>query len=401
MPRRAIFVTGSSRKAPEAEPGAKAYAGRPARDWPAAVFGSIGHRLPPSLYPYHAVNWVTRMSSIATAPIVRRSGPPEQAKRPGGIDLSILLPVYEEEESLRPLFARLLPVLDALGLSFEVVAVNDGSKDSSMDVLREIAALRPEVRAINFRRNYGQTAAMMAGFDNARGDIIITLDADLQNDPADIPSLIAKINEGYDVVSGWRAHRKDAALSRNFPSRVANAMISRISGVKLNDYGCTLKAYRRDVIQHVRLYGEMHRFIPIYASWMGAKVIEIPVAHHAREFGKSKYGIERVVKVLLDLTVVKFLEKYLVKPIYIFGGFAFLAVGLSVLILAAALWLKIFEGLSLIQTPLPLLSAMLFLIGCISFLMGLLAEMVMRTYFEAQGRVPYLIRERVNFDGGD
>ena len=339
------------------------------------------------------------MSSVAFA--ARRSEPPGRAGQMDGIDLSILLPVYEEEESLRPLFAQLLPVLDSLGCRFEVVAVNDGSKDRSMEILREIAAERPEVRAINFRRNYGQTAAMMAGFDNARGDIIITLDADMQNDPADIPSLIAKINEGYDVVSGWRAHRKDAALSRNLPSRIANALISRISGVKLNDYGCTLKAYRRDVMQHVRLYGEMHRFIPIYAHWMGARVIEIPVQHHARAFGKSKYGIERVVKVLLDLTVVKFLEKYLVKPIYIFGGFGILAFVLSVLVLGTALALKFAEDVSLIQTPLPLLSAMLFLIGCISLLMGLLAEMIMRTYFETQGRAPYLIRERVNFDGND
>lgn len=313
------------------------------------------------------------------------------------VDISVILPVYEEEENLPILFERLMPVLDALGKSFEVIAVNDGSKDRSIEVLRELAMARPEIQVLDFRRNYGQTAAMMAGFDTARGEVIITLDSDLQNDPADIPLLIDKINEGFDVVSGWRMRRKDAALSRNLPSRIANGLISRISGVRLNDYGCTLKAYRRDVMQDVRLYGEMHRFIPIYASWMGARVVEMPVRHHPRQFGRSKYGIERVIKVVLDLTVVKFLEKYLVKPIYVFGGFGILSILLSFLVISVALVLKFAGIVSLIQTPLPLLAAMLFLMGCMSILLGLLAEMMMRTYFESRGRVPYAIREHINF----
>ncbi len=312
------------------------------------------------------------------------------------VDLSVVLPARDEQESLGPLLANLLRVLDGLHCRYEVLVINDGSKDRSLAVLRTIADARPEVRVIDFTRNYGQTAALMAGFDNARGEIIVTLDADLQNDPEDIPMLIAKIHEGYDVVSGWRADRKDAPISRNFLSRVANALISKVSGVTLKDYGCTLKAYRRSVMANLRLYGEMHRLIPIYASWTGARVIEVPVRHHARRFGHSKYGLARIVKVLLDLAVVKFLEHFLVKPIYLFGGFGLASVLASFAVIAWAIGLKVFAGTSLIQTPLPLLAAMLFLIGCVSVLMGLLAEMVMRTYFESQSRPPYLIRERIN-----
>jgi len=315
-----------------------------------------------------------------------------------GIDLSIVLPIFNEEESLDGLFTRIFDVLDGMRVRFEVIAVNDGSSDGSMTVLRALTSRFPELRILNFKRNYGQTAALMAGFDHARGEVIVTLDADLQNDPSDIPRLIDKLNEGYDVVSGWRADRKDAAITRNLVSRVANGLISKISGVTLQDYGCTLKAYRRDVMQGVRLYGEMHRFIPIYASWMGARVVELPVKHHARQFGKSKYGLERIFKVLLDLTVMKFLESYLVKPIYVFGGFGLVALLTSFLVLAWAIALKLFAATSLIQTPLPLLAAMLFLIGCVSILMGLLAEIMMRTYFESQGSRPYLIRDSHNFE---
>ncbi len=317
---------------------------------------------------------------------------------PASLDLTIVVPVYDEEESIGPLFDKLFPILDALKCTYEVLVVNDGSRDSSIHVLRESAQRRPELRVIEFRRNYGQTAALMAGFDNARGDVIITLDADLQNDPADIPEMMAKLREGFDVVSGWRANRQDATFSRKIPSKIANFLISKISGVKLQDYGCTLKAYRRDVMENVRLYGEMHRLIPIYASWMGARVVEIPVRHHARQFGHSKYGLGRILKVILDLTVVKFLESYLVKPIYIFGGFGVSCILLSFGALGLAVANKIFAGVSLILTPLPLLAAMLFLMGCTSILMGLLAEMVTRTYFEAQDLRPYLIRERINFE---
>ena len=316
----------------------------------------------------------------------------------GDVELSVVLPIYEEEESLPQLLSKLFDVLGRLNCSFEIIAVNDGSKDRSIDVLRKAAEVHPELRIVDFTRNYGQTAALMAGFDHARGEIVVTLDADLQNDPEDIPLLIAKIREGYDVVSGWRADRKDAAISRNFLSRVANRVISRVSGVRLRDYGCTLKAYRRSVASSLRLYGEMHRLIPIYASWMGARVIEVPVRHHARQFGRSKYGLGRIMKVVLDLAVAKFLEHYLVKPIYLFGGFGLLSMLASFVAIGWAIGLKLFDGTSLILTPLPLLAAMLFLIGCVSILMGLLAEMVMRTYFESQSRPPYHVRQRINLD---
>ncbi len=307
-------------------------------------------------------------------------------------EISIVLPVFDEAESLPSLFDKLTGVLWSMGRPYEIIAVNDGSRDGTGEVLAQLAQRYSELRVIEFARNYGQTAALMAGFDHSRGVVVVTLDADLQNDPDDIPQMIAKLHEGYDVVSGWRVDRQDAALSRKLPSRLANIMISKISGVTLNDYGCTLKAYRRDIMRGVRLYGEMHRLIPIYAHWMGARVIEVPVRHHARQFGRSNYGIGRVYKVVLDLLVAKFLEDYLVKPIYVFGGFGFLAIGSGVLTLFGAIALKLFRHTSLIQTPLPLLAAMLFLIGCSSILMGLLAEIMMRTYFESQDRKPYHLR---------
>lgn len=318
---------------------------------------------------------------------------PVRPTRPARVDLSVVLPIYDEEESLHELLDNLFRVLDGLNRTYEIWCVNDGSRDRSSEILHAIAKTRPELRVLDFRRNFGQTAALMAGFDHSRGDVIITLDADLQNDPADIPRLLEKLDEGYDVVSGWRANRKDAAIRRNFVSRVANGIISNISGVKLHDYGCTLKAYRRDVMRGVRLYGEMHRFIPIYASWRGARVVELPVGHSARRFGKSKYGLNRIFKVVLDLMVLKFLEDYLVKPIYVFGGFGMFAIACSFGALAWAIGLKVFAGTSLIQTPLPLLAAMLFLIGCMSTLLGLLAEIMTRTYFESQGSRPYTVRE--------
>jgi glycosyltransferase involved in cell wall biosynthesis len=310
--------------------------------------------------------------------------------------LSVVMPVFEEAETVPVMLPLLFNVLDGMGCTYEVIAVNDGSRDDTMDVLRKASARYSRLRVIEFTRNYGQTAAMMAGFDHARGEVIVTLDADLQNDPADIPRLVDKIREGYDVVSGWRKDRKDAAIRRNFLSRVANRLISWISGVKLNDYGCTLKAYRCHVTRSMRLYGEMHRLIPIYASWYGAKVVEIPVGHQARQFGHSKYGMTRIMKVLLDLTVVMFLEKFLAKPIYLFGGFAFASFATSFGVIGWAIALKVLYGTSLIHTPLPLLSAMLFLIGCMSMLLGLLAEIITRTYFESQSMRAYVIRERLN-----
>jgi dolichol-phosphate mannosyltransferase len=310
--------------------------------------------------------------------------------------VSLIIPIYNEQANIAPLMQRVFEVVGGLGFSFEVLAIDDGSQDGTFELLELESSRHPELKVIRFRRNYGQTAAMMAGIDHAAGSILISLDADLQNDPADIPKLLARLNEGYDVVSGWRIERQDARFRRTLISRAANLLISRISGVRLNDYGCTLKAYRRDVIKNVKLYGEMHRFIPIYASWMGARVTEIPVRHHPRTRGVSKYGLERVVKVVLDMIVVKFLDRYFVKPIYVFGGVGLASIGFSIVILAAAIWLRFFEGISLIQTPLPLLSALFFLLGMTSVLMGLLAEMMVRTYFESQHRPAYSVRDSLN-----
>jgi dolichol-phosphate mannosyltransferase len=324
------------------------------------------------------------------------SAAPAQAAARAVPELSVIIPLYNEEENVRPLLDRLFAQLTALPHSFEVLVIDDGSTDGSYRALQREAAERPQLKVIRFRRNYGQTAAMMAGIDFASGGTLISLDADLQNDPEDIPKLLAKLDEGFDVVSGWRKDRKDARFRRTLISRVANRVISMISGVRLNDYGCTLKAYRSDVVKGIKLYGEMHRFIPIYARWMGARVTEVPVQHRPRARGVSKYGLERVVKVILDMIVVKFLDRHFVKPIYVFGSVGLAAIALSFVTLALAIGLRVWAGISLIQTPLPLLSALLFLIGTTSILMGLIAEMTVRTYFESQHRPPYLIRESVN-----
>ena len=310
--------------------------------------------------------------------------------------ISIIIPCYNEAQDLERLISRVILAMNSLARPYEVIVVDDGSTDKSVDMLKEIASNKPFMKTVVLRRNYGQTAAMMAGIDYSTGDIIIPLDADLQNDPDDIPSLLAKIDEGFDVVSGWRKNRRDNAIKRNFPSFVANKLISWISGLHLNDYGCSLKAYRREVIKDVRLYGEMHRFIPIYASWLGAKVTEIPVSHHPRVHGSSKYGLERSIKVILDLIVVKFLASFAHKPIYLFGGFGFLALLTAFCVGLYTLWLKIFEAVSFIKTPLPLLVVMLSIFGFVSILMGLIAELVMRTYYESQSKNIYLVREEVN-----
>lgn len=276
--------------------------------------------------------------------------------------------------------------------------MDDGSTDGSLRELKTLAKKDSKVKVIAFKRNYGQTAAMQAGIDLASNDIIIPIDADLQNDPCDIPRLLEKLEQGYDIVSGWRKNRKDARFRRNFVSSVANRLISWISGVSLHDYGCSLKAYRRDVIKGVTLYGEMHRFIPIYAKWQGGKVTEIPVKHHERKHGVSKYGLERTIKVVLDLIVVKFLHGYFTKPIYLFGGLGFISLILSGFTGLLAVCLKFFGNTSFIQTPLPLLTVMFFLAGIMGILMGLLAEMLTRTYFESQQRQVYAIREKVNLE---
>jgi len=321
----------------------------------------------------------------------------ESGRKLPGAQLSVIIPVCDEEKNVPVLCDRLFEVLKSLPYGFEVIAVNDGSKDGSLEALRRETAKHPEFKIVDFRRNFGQTAALMAGIDYSAGEIIVSIDADLQNDPDDIPLLVAKLADGYDVVSGWRKNRQDAAVRRVLVSRVANFIISLVSGVKLTDYGCTLKAYRRDVVKGIRLYGEMHRFIPIYASWMGARVIEMPVRHHARRFGRSKYGLGRVIKVLLDLMVVKFLDQYFVKPIYVFGGFGMLSLLVSFLAGSYLLYLKFGEGYSMIQSPVLLLAAMTFLVGVMSIFMGLLAEILIRTYFESQQRATYAVRELVNF----
>jgi dolichol-phosphate mannosyltransferase len=312
-------------------------------------------------------------------------------------ELSLFLPVLDEEENLRPMHAKIQAALDTLGKTAEVIYVDDGSTDNSLEILKEIAASDGRVRVISLRRNYGQTAAMSAGIDAAKGDILIPMDADLQNDPADIARLLDKLNEGYDVVSGWRKNRQDKLISRKIPSQIANRVISWIGGVPLHDYGCSLKAYRRDVIQDVKLYGEMHRFIPIYASWAGARVTEIPVDHHARTMGKSKYGISRTIKVIFDLITIKFMASYQTKPLYVFGAFGMIAFFISMIAGVWALILK-FEGTSFILTPLPIIAVVMLAISVQFFLMGLLAELSVRTYHESQDKAIYAVREKIGFD---
>ena len=322
----------------------------------------------------------------------------EDAKPQAAPELSIFLPVLNEEENLRPMHAKIREALQSLGKTAEVIYVDDGSTDDSLQILKEIAATDEKVRVISLRRNYGQTAAMSAGIDAAKGEILIPMDADLQNDPQDIARLLEKLDEGYDVVSGWRKNRRDKLFSRKIPSQIANKLISWIGGVPLHDYGCSLKAYRREVIQDVRLYGEMHRFIPIYAMWAGARVTEIPVDHHARRMGKSKYGISRTVKVVFDLMTIKFMASYQTKPIYVFGTFGMIAFLLSIIAGVWAFFLKYVEGVSFILTPLPIIAIVLLAISVQFFLMGLLAEMLVRTYHESQGKPIYTVRERIGFE---
>jgi glycosyltransferase involved in cell wall biosynthesis len=314
----------------------------------------------------------------------------------GGPEISLFLPVLNEEPNLRPLHARIDDALATLGRSAEVIYVDDGSTDGSLGVLRELARLDPRVRVIALRRNYGQTAAMAAGIDAARGQVLIPMDADLQNDPADLGRLLEKLDEGFDVVSGWRKERQDKMVTRKIPSMIANWIISVIGGVKLHDYGCSLKAYRREFLKEVKLYGEMHRFIPIYASWVGARVTEIPVRHHPRTMGRSKYGLSRTFKVMLDLMTIKFMASYHTKPIYVFGLFGFSSFIISAV---AAVWalLRKLGGESFIRNPLLIIAIVMFAVGVQFILMGLLAEMLVRTYHESQAKPIYVVRERLGF----
>jgi len=313
--------------------------------------------------------------------------------------LSVILPVFNEAHNLKELLPALFRSLEDLGLSYEVIVVDDGSSDQTGEIVRQLA--RPQLRLIQLRRNAGQTAALMAGIRFSRGDILITMDGDFQNDPADIPKLLAKLDEGYDLVSGWRQQRKDAALQRNLPSSLANRLISAVSGIYLHDYGCTLKAYRRQALQGVQLYGEMHRFIPIYAYWNGARVTEIPVRHHARRHGISNYSLIRIPKVLFDLLVVVFLHRFAQRPMYVFGGVGLINFGVGVIAGSAALYYKFVDHEAFIKTPLPLLFVMAFITGLMCFLMGLLAELLVRTYYESQNKATYTISYSGAAEGGN
>ena len=310
--------------------------------------------------------------------------------------ISITIPIYNEHGAIEALFAKIKEVMDRLGRPYEVIFVNDGSIDGSAAMLDALAAKNPEAKIVHFRRNFGQTAAMMAGFDHASGSVIIPMDGDYQNDPEDIPKMLAKLEEGYDVCSGWRRDRQDNAIQRNFPSMMANKLISAISGVKLHDFGCSLKAYRAEVVKDVRLYGEMHRFLPIYAKWHGARITEIPVNHFARRTGNSKYGLERVLKVILDLVTVKFLEKYMMKPMYLFGFWAFASFAACIIFTLWAFYMR-GNGYYFTQTPLPMMAVFAFMTGVICVLLGLLAEMITRTFHESQNKSIYLVKETRNF----
>jgi glycosyltransferase involved in cell wall biosynthesis len=311
-------------------------------------------------------------------------------------DISIFIPVYNEEENINLLQAKITAALSPTQYSYEIIYVDDGSRDKSYSILSELAERNSNVKVIKFRRNHGQTAAMSAGIDAASGKVLIPMDSDLQNDPIDIPRLMEKINEGYDVVSGWRKNRKDTFINRKLPSMIANKLISWISGVSLHDYGCTLKAYKAEVLKDVKLYGELHRFIPICASWVGAKVTELPVNHHERQFGKSKYGINRTFKVILDLILMKFLTDFITKPIYFFGGISFISMLLSITSFVWALYMKLFWNIELDNTPLPIVGAMFFTVAVQIFMMGILGDLVMRTYYESQGKRTYIVEETHN-----
>ncbi len=309
--------------------------------------------------------------------------------------LSFVLPVYNEADNIEPLYQALAAVMDKLALPCEAILVNDGSTDNTAERLDALAARDSRFVIIHLRRNFGQTAAMSAGFDQATGDVIVAMDADLQNDPADVPKLLAKMQEGYDVVSGWRRDRKDKWLTRILPSKIANWLISRLTGVYLHDYGCSLKAYRREILQDVRLYGEMHRYIPALAYWAGARVAEVVVSHHPRRFGKSKYGLSRILRVLLDLFTVKFLLAYSTKPIQVFGRWGFISGAIGFFLALYLSLEKLLYHVNIGNRPLLLLAVLLIILGVQFVSLGLLAELQARTYYEAQGKRIYAIRRIV------
>jgi glycosyltransferase involved in cell wall biosynthesis len=314
------------------------------------------------------------------------------------MNLSLIIPVYNEEENLPPLFDAVHAALDPLPLSWELVLVDDGSRDGSLGVLKTLFQRDPvHTRVVSFRRNFGQTAAIAAGIDHSRGEIVVLMDADLQNDPSDIPLLLDKLAEGYDVVSGWRKNRRDAFLTRTLPSNMANWLISTVTGVHLHDYGCTLKAYCREALSGFKLYGEMHRFIPVFAHSVGARIAELPVKHHPRVHGKTKYGLERTIKVVLDLFTVKFLLDYANKPIYLFGGTGMTLIILSFITLLSLVIRRLGVGTPVLTSPFFIIGVMFAILGFQSILMGLTAEMLVRTYHESQEKPTYRVRETLGF----
>ena len=333
----------------------------------------------------------TRGTQAARSGLRRSEGPARN------LSLSVIIPVMDEEENVEGTYRSIVEALSSRNAPYEIIFVDDGSSDQTRDRIRQTIARDDSVRLVELVRNFGQTTAIMAGVNSASGDIIVLMDGDGQNDPRDIDSMLEKLDDGFDVVSGWRRDRQDKLITRKIPSQLANRLISWVTGVRLKDYGCTLKAYRAPVLNNIQLYGEMHRFLPAYAAMIGARITEIPVRHFPRKAGKSKYGLERVIKILLDLAVMVFLQRYFVKPIYVFGGFGLLSCGLGFVAGFYALYLKIFEGVSFIETPLPLAVVTCFLMGLISLLMGLLAETLSRTYYESQGKPSYFVRDKVNF----
>ena len=312
------------------------------------------------------------------------------------MDLSIVVPVYNEEDNIQYLYDQLTAVLEPLGLEYEIICADDGSSDRSFERLSALAERDPRIKVIRFRRNFGQTAGFSAGFDYATGDIVITIDADLQNDPAGIPVLLEKMAEGYDVVSGWRENRQDAFLSRKLPSRLANRLISATTGVNVHDRGCSLRAHRLEIVKEMRLYGELHRFIPDIASWLGASMAEVSVNHRARQFGKSKYGISRTFRVILDLITVAFLQGYSTRPIHIFGRWGLITGALGFALAALLTVQKLFLGQSIGNRPALTLSVLLMLMGVQLISIGLLGEMQVRTYYEGQRKPIYAVREIVD-----
>lgn len=315
-----------------------------------------------------------------------------------GIEISVVIPVYNEEECLEELYLRCTKVLNEIKNAYEIIFCDDGSTDNSFSILKKIAEKDKNVKIISFKRNYGQTAALDAGFRMAKGEIIIPMDADLQNDPEDIPLLISELGKGYDMVSGWRKKRKDKFLTKTLPSRIANFIIGGLTGAKIHDYGCTLKAYRKDALAGLTLYGEMHRFIPAYIKWAGGKISEIVVRHHPRRKGRSKYTLKKTTRVLLDLFTVRFLLQYSTKPIYMIGKYGLISIFAGFLSMSWTIIKKIKWGYPLYTDPFFLVAIFFILIGVQVILFGLIGELLMRTYFESQRKYPYLIKEKINME---